>query len=501
LSISGGTLKLENGASIASSSIRLGAGSVFDVSSVSEFVLGSNQTLRGSGTVRGNPSIAGTLSPGASPGLMTIDGNLSMASGSTVVWDLADNSVGTRGTQFDGVDVSGNLAFAATVSFQVVLNGTGSSVQFSSGFWNTSRLGDNGWLVYDSTGSGTTSGVENIQVTVSADSTGAAFTQGLFFLKQVGNDVYLNYAANPSMTLTAGGGQAVSKGTALPTAPSVTVKDGTDVLSGVRVSFAITAGGGSIAQILAATNGSGVASGGVWTLGSTAGTNTLSAAVAGAGTTLSVSVSATGFDGPYVFEIPGVVKLTVSRYGTLTQSSGTDPFAVAQDAVLELGQFSGLGPITLSQVSLYGTASEVSGFEVTGLTVSTSGYLGSATYKFLDVSALTLNVANLKATKASGNWSLNSAAISLSAASATLLPNEADLTASIIGFSASINVTAGNYTAAGAVKWNLKGAVMASGSVAVSRSTQTGVTLGGLSGSTPLEVFTVDRRDRRNIPG
>jgi len=344
-------------------------------------------------------------------------------------------------------------------------------------------------LVYDNTGSGTTTtGVENVKVEVVAP-TATPFNKGLFFLKTIGSDVYLNYAANPALSVNSGADQSAFKSMAVPTAPTVLLKDDTTVLGGVRVSFAVTGGGGAVANAVAVTNASGIASVGTWTLGAEAGPNTLSAAVAGSGTTLSVSISATGLDGPYVFEIPGVAKLTVTEYVVQTQSNGA--FAVARNADLELTQFSGLSPVTLSEVSLFATNSVITGFEVLGLTVTSSGYIGSSSYKLLEFTSLSVTISQLKATQAS-TWSLDTASVSLSATSVTLLPNEADLTASVSNFSASVDITTGAFAAAGSARVNVKGALLASGTVAVTKSTQTNVSLGGLSGSTPIELLTVE---------
>jgi len=80
---------------------------------------------------------------------------------------------------------------------------------------------------------------------------------------------------------TAGDGQSAQVGTAVAVAPAVTVTDGFGAaVSGATVTFAVASGGGSVTGGTATTNASGVATVGSWTLGSTAGTNTLTASVA-----------------------------------------------------------------------------------------------------------------------------------------------------------------------------------------------------------------------------
>ncbi len=65
-------------------------------------------------------------------------------------------------------------------------------------------------------------------------------------------------------------------------APSVLVKDSTSQpLSGVPVTFAVTAGGGALTGSAATTNASGIATVGSWRIGQTVGTNTVTATVTG----------------------------------------------------------------------------------------------------------------------------------------------------------------------------------------------------------------------------
>jgi adhesin/invasin len=82
--------------------------------------------------------------------------------------------------------------------------------------------------------------------------------------------------AAASIAAFGGDNQSVVAGTQVPVAPAAIVRDGfANPVSGVEVTFAITAGGGTIQSPLAVTNASGVAAVGSWTVG--AGINTLSA--------------------------------------------------------------------------------------------------------------------------------------------------------------------------------------------------------------------------------
>ncbi len=81
-----------------------------------------------------------------------------------------------------------------------------------------------------------------------------------------------------AMSVNAGDNQGAAQGTSVSTPPSVIARNylGAPV-SGVPITFAVTGGGGSITGASAATNASGIATLGSWTLGSVLGTNTLTA--------------------------------------------------------------------------------------------------------------------------------------------------------------------------------------------------------------------------------
>jgi hypothetical protein len=69
-------------------------------------------------------------------------------------------------------------------------------------------------------------------------------------------------------------------GQAVDSSPAVVIRDGAgNPLPGVRVSFGVTAGGGSIAATIATTDMNGRATSGTWTLGTTPGENAVEASV------------------------------------------------------------------------------------------------------------------------------------------------------------------------------------------------------------------------------
>jgi alpha-tubulin suppressor-like RCC1 family protein len=94
--------------------------------------------------------------------------------------------------------------------------------------------------------------------------------------------------------ITAGNSQTTAAGTAVPVAPSVKVTDGSDnPVAGVRVTFAVTGGGGTVTGPQPLTNVQGIATVGQWTLGTTIGQNALTATVDGIATPLAFQATAT----------------------------------------------------------------------------------------------------------------------------------------------------------------------------------------------------------------
>lgn len=106
-------------------------------------------------------------------------------------------------------------------------------------------------------------------------------------------------AAPASIQIAAGDGQSAVAGAAVAVRPSVSVLDSFgNGVPGVTVTFAVTSGGGSVGGGAQSTDASGMATVGSWTLGTTAGSNTLG--VTAAGVSGSVTITATGISGSAV---------------------------------------------------------------------------------------------------------------------------------------------------------------------------------------------------------
>ncbi|HVP75814.1 MAG TPA: Ig-like domain-containing protein, partial [Gaiellaceae bacterium] len=132
--------------------------------------------------------------------------------------------------------------------------------------------------------------------------------------------------AASAMVANGGDGQSATVGTDVSTAPSVAVTDqyGNPV-SGVAVTFAVATGGGSVTGANATTDASGVAGVGSWTLGTTAGSNTVTASASGL---TSVTFHATGLAGA-----PGSMTIDAGESQTATVNTNvpTAPAVLVTD--------------------------------------------------------------------------------------------------------------------------------------------------------------------------
>jgi autotransporter-associated beta strand protein len=161
----------------------------------------SGATLAGSGTVGGATTIqsGATHAPGNSPGLQTFNNGLTYATSSTFQWELIGNTEDGRGTNFDGVNVSGGtLSIGSRVTSSLVFNTAGSSVSWADSFWDSDRS----WLVFANTNNPTLARTAVFDtINLSADSLGSTLTSvrsnASFAWNQQGNDVYLTYTAVP----------------------------------------------------------------------------------------------------------------------------------------------------------------------------------------------------------------------------------------------------------------------------------------------------------------
>lgn len=200
----------------------------------------------------------GTLSPGLGAaeilGQMTIAGNVTLTTGSVVSIDLA----GANSTQQDALGITGTASLGDTLRIQlrngyVPTRGT----SFGPVFWGSSS-GTFGTIQLPPLSTG-------LQWQVSYTPVGLVLT-----------------VIGPNLSAYQGDGQSAPAGASVTVPPAVRLLDAAShPIAGASVTFAVTSGGGSLTDpTTVPTDASGVAQVGGWQLGSTPGTNTMSATVA-----------------------------------------------------------------------------------------------------------------------------------------------------------------------------------------------------------------------------
>ncbi|MFZ4483280.1 MAG: beta strand repeat-containing protein [Chthoniobacterales bacterium] len=215
--VNGGTLLINNSGSIGEGALTVNSGA----------------TLAGNGSIASSAWIDGTHAPGGNVGVQTFLGDLTYRNLSSVSWELVSNtdSAHARGTEYDGVDVRGQLAFEGSVALNLLFNSLPSTVDWNDSFWS----GNRSWRVYQTSLSNTnTLGLQFGQSDWS-DSTGKMLsaTRGefgsRFFLASENNNITLNYkadAAGPTIALSPG----IDKVTWVPVGASVVLTD-SDVIA------------------------------------------------------------------------------------------------------------------------------------------------------------------------------------------------------------------------------------------------------------------------------
>ncbi len=158
--------------------------------------IGSLAILGGNGTISGLTTIDGTHAPGNSPGIQAFGGGLTYNGTSTLTWELIDNTVAGRGTNYDGVNVTGG-AFSLVTGAEMDLT-FGGTVDFNNVFWST----DQEWLVVDLS-SGATASDTNL-FTIGSITGGANYSPslGTFSIERkpgsnAADSVYLTWVAVP----------------------------------------------------------------------------------------------------------------------------------------------------------------------------------------------------------------------------------------------------------------------------------------------------------------
>ena len=132
-------------------------------------------------------------------------------------WELAANSTTNAPNPnaiFDTVVVAGNLSFNGITKLNLSFKPVGGNVIWSDPFWQTSKSGTSGWLIYDV--AGTIINFENLNLIAAnwQDSGNNSFNSMLggssFSLYQSGSKIYLDYTSNTVTTPEPSSGVAMA---------------------------------------------------------------------------------------------------------------------------------------------------------------------------------------------------------------------------------------------------------------------------------------------------
>lgn len=249
------------------------------------------------------------------------------ASGNT-----ATSYAGVKSLTFSGASVSPN---AINPSIGGTAFGTATSVTFSAGVATASMT------------------LVSVQTAIVAATDGSISAAGASRLS-----VAVSSGAASSMSISAGNGQSTIVGTAVSVPPAVAVVDAYgNPVSGVNVTFAAASGGGSITGALAPTDALGIARATSWTVGTVAGSNSVTASSVGL-TGSPLTFTASGIPGsasalevtassPLVAGQPfSVSVLLVDSFGNaVNNSGGTATVTLARSS--GTGSLGGATPLTL----------------------------------------------------------------------------------------------------------------------------------------------------------
>ncbi|MBF0368285.1 MAG: tandem-95 repeat protein [Magnetococcales bacterium] len=116
ITVSSGTVELSTTSATLDGTIRVDSGTTFDFGTVDRSI-GADGVLAGHGTLETNGNtltVNGTISPGSSPGTLTISGNLDLTSGATIIIELADTD------DYDALVISGNADLAGEITVTAI---------------------------------------------------------------------------------------------------------------------------------------------------------------------------------------------------------------------------------------------------------------------------------------------------------------------------------------------------------------------------------------------
>jgi fibronectin-binding autotransporter adhesin len=207
--ITGGTLAVGAAGAVTSSLVQIDSAGSFDVTAkVAGYEVPATQTLSGSGTVVGSLVLGGgaTLSPGASPGTLSVSQDTTFAGGGNYNWQVLDAATGGAGqsTGWDLLSLGGSLTITATsVSpFNVnlwSLSATGPDTDGPALNFDPSQPGS--WTLVTAPGGISGFSADAFQVVTAAANGTGGFANDLagggFSVAQSGNSLNLVFAPVP----------------------------------------------------------------------------------------------------------------------------------------------------------------------------------------------------------------------------------------------------------------------------------------------------------------
>jgi adhesin/invasin len=291
-------------------------------------------------------------------------------------------------------DASNNPVSGVSVTFAITAGGgTPTGASQTTGVDGIARVG--GWTL------GTLAGAANTMTATSIGLTGSPVTFSATAIAGAASQVAVNDGNN----------QTAQVGTQLPTSPSVKVTDQfTNPVSGVSVTFATAAGNGTVNGGSELTGVDGVARVGSWTLGVSAGTQTMTATSSGL-TGSPVSFTATATAG-------AATKLAITTQPTTGQAG----VILSPQPAIQLLDGND-NPVSQSGVSVQGAISSGPGGTLGGTVTAPTNGAGQATFSNLSIAG---PVGNYQLTfSATSLTSVSSAFITISAGpAATIAVND-----------------------------------------------------------------------------
>ncbi len=288
-----------------------GAGSVGSATAVTNSS-GQAQTTWTLGQTAGSQSLTASVSGAPSPATFTATANAGAAK--SIAIQAGDNQTTATGTAVAVApavivkDTFNNAKSGVTVNFTTTA-GNG-SVTGGVALTNASGIATVGGWILGNVGTDT--------LTATATGTGISGNPVKFLATSAAAGAPANvvaYVGNNKIGLVGWG---------VNVRPAVRVTDASNLpVNNATVTFAATGGGGSGTGLVATTNVNGIAQVGSWVLGGSAGTNTMTATVTGAGITGNpVTFSDTGYAAGYT--------ITLINYGATPPAAAQAAFDSAQ---------------------------------------------------------------------------------------------------------------------------------------------------------------------------